>query len=323
MIRQKTKTMRDLSLHILDIAENSAAADATAVSIGISINLTTDRLALWVSDNGRGMDPDTVRQVTDPFYTSRTTRKVGLGIPLLKEAAESCDGELSIESTPGKGTRLDAWFKNSHIDRMPLGDVTELFVCLLVGESNIHWIFEYTITPANGGSPVSFIFDDQQLKQIMGQIHLSHPDVLAYLRPMISQGIEDVNQKTGYNVMSTPIKSLEDLKRIRDEALQKRDIKSSDSRVQIVVGMGTTGIAAGARDTIRAILEFIETEKLFDVSVRQTGSMGKDSYEPIVQVTIVDEPTVLYGRVNADVARRIMSQHVLGGKIVAENVIPS
>lgn len=315
--------MRELSLHILDIAENSAAADASTVSIGININLATDRLAIWVSDNGRGMDQETARQITDPFYTSRTTRKVGLGIPLLKEAAESCDGGLSIESTPGIGTRLDAWFKHSHIDRMPLGDVSELFICLLVGESNIHWIFEYSITPANGETPASFIFDDQQLKKIMGQIHLSHPDVLAYLRPMISQEIEEVNQKTGYNIMSTPIKSLEDLKRIRDEALQKRDIKNSESRVQIIVGMGTTGIAAGARDTIRAILGFIETEKLYDVSVRQTGSMGKDSYEPIVQVTIVDQPTVMYGRVNPDVARLIMSQHVVGGKIVAENVIPS
>ena len=315
--------MRELSLHLLDIAENSAAAGATAVSIVTAIDLQADRLCLWVDDNGRGMDAETARQVVDPFYTSRTTRKVGLGIPLLKQAAEGSDGGLQLTSEPGKGTRLEAWFRFSHIDRMPLGDLTELYVCLLVGHPEIHWTFAYGVTPASGGSEVRYTFDDTQLKAIMGQIPLSHPDVLAYLRPMITDEIETVNQKAGFTKMTTPIKSLEDLKRIRDEALQKREIKNASGRVQIVVGMGTTGIAAGARDTIKAILDFIEKEKVYDVVVRQTGSMGMDSLEPIVQVIVADQPPVLYGRVNPDAAQRIMRQHVLGGKIVTENVIPA
>ena len=99
--------MRELALHLLDIAENSVAANASTIGIEVDEDLTTDRLKLAVTDNGKGMDAAMVASVVDPFVTSRTTRKVGLGIPLLKEAAEMCNGYLKINSTVGKGTRLE------------------------------------------------------------------------------------------------------------------------------------------------------------------------------------------------------------------------
>ena len=119
------------------------------------------------------------------------------------------------------------------------------------------------------------------------------------------------------------IKSLEELKKIREEALQKRDIKSASGRVQIVVGMGTPGIAAGARDTVKEFLNIIEEKQLTDVVVRQTGNFGLDSLEPVVKVTVGDSATVTYGKVTPYTARLIMEQHVLGGVVVQEHVIPS
>jgi NADP-reducing hydrogenase subunit HndB len=119
------------------------------------------------------------------------------------------------------------------------------------------------------------------------------------------------------------IKSLEELKKIREEALQKRDIKSASGRVQIVVGMGTPGIAAGARDTVKEFLNIIEEKQLTDVVVRQTGNFGLDSLEPVVKVTVGDSATVTYGKVTPYAARLIMEQHVLGGVVVQEHVIPS
>lgn len=117
--------------------------------------------------------------------------------------------------------------------------------------------------------------------------------------------------------MST-IKSLDDLKRIREEALEKRKVKSSTMGVQIIVGMGTCGIAAGARDTMKSILGQIETKNLSGIIVSQTGCIGLCEKEPIVQVVIGDSPKVTYGKVNPEVAARILEDHVLNGKIVED-----
>jgi NADP-reducing hydrogenase subunit HndB len=117
------------------------------------------------------------------------------------------------------------------------------------------------------------------------------------------------------------IKSLDDLKRIREEALQKRQLKTEPGSVQIIVGMGTPGIAAGARDTMKAILDFIQEYQLNQIVVRQTGNIGLDSWEPIVQVIIGENPKVTYGRVNPDAARRIMKEHVQDGNVVKDYVI--
>lgn len=117
------------------------------------------------------------------------------------------------------------------------------------------------------------------------------------------------------------VKTLEDLKRLREEALEKRKVKSATGEVQVVVGMGTVGIAAGARETLKAILEYIEQNNLSDIIVRQTGNIGLDSYEPIVQVIAGEQAKVTYGRVTPDVARRIMKDHVVNGQIVKDNVI--
>jgi NADP-reducing hydrogenase subunit HndB len=118
------------------------------------------------------------------------------------------------------------------------------------------------------------------------------------------------------------VKSLEDLKRIREEALKKQ-LKKTSGKTEIIVGMGTVGIAAGARETLKAILDMIEKENLEDIVVRQTGNIGLDSLEPIVQIILPGEEKVTYGKVHPEKARQIMKKHVMGGKVVKEYQIES
>ena len=118
------------------------------------------------------------------------------------------------------------------------------------------------------------------------------------------------------------IKSLEELKRVREEALQKKKMKATPGNIQVIVAMGTCGIAAGARDTMKSVLNFIETNAVSGVTVTQTGCIGKCEQEPIVQVVIGDQPKVTYGKVNAEVAEQIMKQHVQNGLPVKDYVLP-
>jgi len=117
------------------------------------------------------------------------------------------------------------------------------------------------------------------------------------------------------------IKSLDDLKRIREEALEKRKMKTAAGNIQVVVGMGTCGIAAGARETMKAILETIEKNNISGITVTQTGCIGLCEREPIVMVTVGEEAKITYGKVTPDVARRILKEHVGEGKVVDDHKI--
>lgn len=189
--------MRELSLHLLDIAENSVNAKAKNVEITVSEDSHTDRLHMTVSDDGVGMDAATAARVTDPFVTSRTTRKVGLGLPFLKMAAESCNGFLTVQSQEGVGTRIDVEFQRSHIDRMPLGDLAGTILSLVIGFRQVHWSFTYR------GDEGEFTFDDQVIKDALDGIPLSEPSVIQYLREMITEGIQ-ANQPVNQTAFSQP-----------------------------------------------------------------------------------------------------------------------
>jgi NADP-reducing hydrogenase subunit HndB len=119
------------------------------------------------------------------------------------------------------------------------------------------------------------------------------------------------------------IKSLDELKRVRDEALQKKQLKATPGNIQVIVAMGTCGIAAGARDTMKSVLNYIETANVSGVTVSQTGCIGLCEQEPIVQVVLGDQPKVVYGEVDAQVAQKIMKQHVQNRQPVKENIIQS
>jgi anti-sigma regulatory factor (Ser/Thr protein kinase) len=182
--------MRELSLHLLDIAENGVSAGAQNITITIAEDLRADRLQLTVEDDGRGMDAAMVDQVTNPFITTRTTRKVGLGIPLLKLAAEMCAGGLTVESTPNVGTIVNVDFQRSHIDRMPLGDVAGTMLSLLIGWPQVHWLLRYRVDDEE------FVFDDAPIKEELGDLPLSEPEVIRFLRGALREGIAGVTRRT-------------------------------------------------------------------------------------------------------------------------------
>ncbi len=184
--------MREIALHLLDLAENSVSAGAKTITISVVEDLNADQLIASIQDDGRGMDAETLKKVTDPFYTSRTTRKVGLGIPLLKGAAEECNGGMILRSTPGIGTLVEVHFQHSHIDRMPLGNLAGTFLGLTVGHPDTHWIFRYTARGIYFED--SFEFDDQPIKETLQGLPFSHPDVLTYLRESLEEGLRETRK---------------------------------------------------------------------------------------------------------------------------------
>ena len=178
--------MRELALHILDIAENSISAGANTIRIAVIENMQDDIMKILIEDDGNGMDDEMVAKITDPFITSRTTRKVGLGLPFYKAAAEACEGSFSIRSKPGLGTTVEAIFKHSHIDRMPLGDIVSTMLTLIIGTPEVHFIFEYQVDGE------SFIFDDEPIKKTMEGVSLSEPAVMKYIREALQTGIKNI-----------------------------------------------------------------------------------------------------------------------------------
>jgi anti-sigma regulatory factor (Ser/Thr protein kinase) len=176
--------LKEISLHILDIAENSVNAGATEIQILVAENIKNDELVVSIKDNGCGMDAEKVKRITDPFVTSRTTRRVGLGIPFFKAAAEACEGGFEISSEVGHGTLVLVKFRHSHIDRMPLGDLKGTLLNLLIGNPGIRWIFEYQYNEN------VFEFDSEPVKEILGDLPLSDPQVIKFLRGSISDGID-------------------------------------------------------------------------------------------------------------------------------------
>ena len=137
--------LEDLSQHVLDIAENSVAARAGEISISIVEDARENLLGMAVADNGVGMSPDFLARVTDPFTTTRTTRRVGMGIPFLKQSAELCGGKFVLESREGVGTRTEADFAYDSIDRPPLGDMPSTIMALFMGHPEIDWTYTHRI----------------------------------------------------------------------------------------------------------------------------------------------------------------------------------
>lgn len=178
--------MRELALHLLDIIENSISAKSKNILVEIVEDINHDRLKISVQDDGKGMDAEMVAKVIDPFVTSRTTRKVGLGIPLFKAAAEACNGFLNIQSDLGKGTRINVEFQRSHIDRAPLGNLTDTFLSIVVGTPQVHWVLRYQVNDA------VFEFDDQPIKDELQDVPLSDPEVIKFIRNTIEEGINSV-----------------------------------------------------------------------------------------------------------------------------------
>lgn len=173
--------MPEISLNILDVAENSTKAGAKLVEITVDTDVNADRLTVTIKDDGCGMTAEQVSQVTDPFFTSRTTRKVGLGVPFFKYAAESTGGCFDIQSQPGAGTTVTAVFVLSHIDRMPLGDITSTIHTLVVFHPESQFVYRYCYNGA------SFTLDTRAFKEILGDVPFDTPEVSNYIREYLTE----------------------------------------------------------------------------------------------------------------------------------------
>ena len=176
--------MRELSLHILDLLENALEAGASRVELAILEDLEEDELAIVVRDNGRGMDERTRDQAVDPFFTTRTTRHVGLGLPLLAAAAQRCDGDLVVGSAPGLGTEVRAAFRHSHLDRAPLGKMADTLLAFLLYRDGAAPELHYQ---HRVGDQV-FELDTAAVRVELGNIPLSHPAVRGWLYDYIVEG---------------------------------------------------------------------------------------------------------------------------------------
>jgi anti-sigma regulatory factor (Ser/Thr protein kinase) len=171
--------MRELSLNILDIVENSVKAGASLAEIDII--LKDGMLTIKITDDGCGMDADFLARVTDPYTTTRTTRKVGMGLPLLKMEAEQAGGKLEITSEKGVGTTVVAVFEKDHIDRPPLGDIADTMVTLLSDD----YATEYLLRMNLDGE--EFDFDTRELKAQLGGMSVAAPEILMFVREMITE----------------------------------------------------------------------------------------------------------------------------------------
>jgi len=175
--------MAELCYNIIDITQNSLAAAAANVFILLEDSIARDKIIIEVKDDGRGMDTITLENVQNPFYTTKTEKKVGLGIPLLKQAALECGGEFVIESQPGQGTRVFTRFQRSHIDTPPVGDIQGTIFTLIVGTAGINIDFTYTTDTG------TFNISIQEIKEQVGDVHLTHPEIMKFLRQYINENV--------------------------------------------------------------------------------------------------------------------------------------
>lgn len=178
--------MRELSLNVMDIAQNSISAGAGLITIAVEEDLTRDLLSIAVKDNGRGMTPEQVQNVTDPFYTTRTTRNVGLGVPLFKMEAEMTGGRFTIDSAVGVGTELCAEFHPSSVDMIPLGDINGTILLLVTGNTDRDFLFTRSYKDHNARREMAL--DTAQVREALGgEVSLNAPEMVLWLKEYLEE----------------------------------------------------------------------------------------------------------------------------------------
>lgn len=181
--------MKELSLHILDIVQNSTKANASRVEIQVTEDTQANLLSFTVSDNGCGITPDVLKTITNPFSTSRTTRRVGLGLSLLQLACEQCHGAMTIASEVGKGTTVTAQFQHDHIDRAPLGDMVTTLITLMTGDPDIDFSYTHRVDER------VFEFHTADVKRDLEDVPLTEPSVVQFLTEYLHEHIEHLYHK--------------------------------------------------------------------------------------------------------------------------------
>ena len=181
--------MLELSLHILDIAENSTRAGAKSVYITVVEDTAMDILSLEIRDDGCGMTEEMLKKVTDPFFTTKTVRNVGLGLPMLAQAAERADGKFTMEAKNGEGAKVAAEFRLSHIDRQPLGDIASSLVTLIAGNTDVDFIYRHRRNERE------YILDTRDVRREIEDVPINAMDVLNFIKENIRQGLKEIHSE--------------------------------------------------------------------------------------------------------------------------------
>ncbi|MBC3797230.1 ATP-binding protein [Acetobacterium tundrae] len=181
--------MKELSLHILDVTQNSIRANAKLVNLTIFESIAKNEFTITIEDDGCGISAEKLQYVTDPFVTTRTTRKVGLGLSLFKAAAETCGGYFEISSELGVGTKVVASFMRDHIDRVPLGNMPDTVVTMVMSFEETDLIYEHNYNNR------SFVFNTREIKETLEVTSLNEPDILQWIREFIRDGLEEIMEE--------------------------------------------------------------------------------------------------------------------------------
>jgi anti-sigma regulatory factor (Ser/Thr protein kinase) len=183
------KKMKEISLHILDIVQNSITAGATEIIVDVDEQVSKNLYVVEICDNGCGMDEEQLKQVDDPFYTTRTTRKVGLGLSLFKQNAEQSGGSFQVESEKDKGTKVTAVFGYDNIDRPIMGDIAGTMTLLIGANPGIRFIYNHHTMLSD------FEFDTEEAKQELEGLPINNRDVLKMLKEIIKDNLELIEAK--------------------------------------------------------------------------------------------------------------------------------
>lgn len=179
--------MKEVSMHILDIVMNSVKAKASLIEIYIDDSINNNWLKIKIKDNGIGMDSDMVKQIANPFFTTRTTRKVGLGIPMLKEACERCNGFLNIKSKLGEGTEIDCLFERNNIDRAPLGNMGDTIITIINSLENCELLYRHKTDKS------AFNINTVEIKEILDGGNIKDNDILLWIKEYINENMVNIS----------------------------------------------------------------------------------------------------------------------------------
>ena len=326
--------MREISLHLIDLAENAAAAvdgmDGARVQIDLTWEERTARLTMCVADNGSGMTAQQVQKAQSPFYTTRPKcgagpvrgagLGIGLGIPLCKAAALRTGGTFLLESAPGQGTRVTAVFFRSHIDCPPIGALPDTLAMIAGGHPETGFTISVRVVAVGDEAEnLDFTAGKNMLGAVIQGIPKGDARAILRLKQYFTENLSLFLQKGEHGM-----KSLEELAAIRDKMKQTVETReAAHDATRVTVGMGTSGIAAGARGVLNAFAEEVTKSGLHGVLVTQSGSIGPAGYEPVVEVVCAGAEKVTYVKMTPEKAARVVAEHLANGTPVAEYTIES
>lgn len=183
--------MDDLSLHVLDILENSTAAGATEIEIRVNEDIDENRLTIEIEDNGKGMDQKNLSRSRDPFFTTRDTRRVGLGLSMLAQACEEAGGSLEMRSEPGRGTAIKASFVYRHIDRKPLGNMALTIAAFVAGSAGA-----VSLVYRHRRGKQEFVFDTAEIARTLDGVAINHPEILSFIKEEIEKNLKSLSERS-------------------------------------------------------------------------------------------------------------------------------